>query len=216
MGVPVVHGARYSTYVRSVLLALAEKGVDYALNEVDVFHGAGAGPEHLARQPFGKIPVLEHDGFALYETAAILRYVDEAFDGPALQPAEPRGRARMMQAIGVLDSYAYRTLVWDIFVESSEGRTRAGGPDEAKIAAAVPKAATCLAALAALLAEGPHFGGARPSLADLHAVPIFAYFRLTPEGGQLLAGAPSLARWWGLMSGRASVQATRFAAEARS
>ena len=77
----------------------------------------GSRPEHRARHPFGKIPAFEHDGFRLYEAGAITRYVDEALPGPRLQPEDPRGRARMNQIVSILDSYAYGTLVWDIYVE---------------------------------------------------------------------------------------------------
>jgi glutathione S-transferase len=208
---PVVFGARYSTYTRSLLLALAEKGVAYRLEEVDIF--LGATPEYLARQPFGRIPALEHDGFRLYETGAMLRYVDEAFPGPALQPAEVRERARMNQLLGILDSYAYRTLIWDIYVERSEGRAKPEVADEVKIAAAAERAATILDALVDLMGEGPYLAGAGITLADLHAVPILAYFRLTPEGLRLLAARPALGRWWERMAGRDSVRATRFAPE---
>ena len=84
MADPILYGPAFSTYARSVRLALEEKGVPYVLEEIDIFSGANATPEYLARQPFGKVPALEHDGFRLYETGAILRYVDEAFDGPSL------------------------------------------------------------------------------------------------------------------------------------
>ncbi len=208
---PTVFGARYSTYTRSVLLALAEKGVDFALEEVDIFEAAP--PGYLARQPFGRIPAFEHDGFRLYETGAILRYVDEAFPGPALQPPDPRGRARMNQVIGIVDSYAYRTMIWDIYVERGKGTSEPGTPDEAGIAAAVPRAATCLAALAGLMGEDRHLAGGALSLADLHVVPMMAYFRLTPEGQRMIAATAAIGRWWDAMAARPSVVATRFQRE---
>jgi glutathione S-transferase len=210
---PIVFGARYSTYVRSVLLALAEKGVAYELQEVDVFRDGGAAPDYLARHPFGRIPAFEHDGFRLYETAAILRYVDEAFPGPALQPADPAGRARVTQIVGILDSYAYRPMVWDIFVERSRGTSEEGTPDEAKIAAAIPKSAICLRAIAELMGEASYLAGDALTLADLHFVPIFAYLRLTPEGRSLIGAAPAISRWWDAVSARPSVAATRFRPE---
>ncbi len=114
MARPIVYGARYSAYVRIVLLTLIEKGVAHDVVEVDVFAEGGPPAEHLVRHPFGKIPAFAHDGVQLYEAAAIARYVDEAFPGPALQPADPRVRARMAQAIGLLDSYAYRPWVWGL------------------------------------------------------------------------------------------------------
>ena len=113
-GYPIVVGAPYSVYVRAVRLALEEKGVPYEIVPVDIFATGGPPPEHRARHPFGKIPAFEHAGFRLYEAGAITRYVDEAFPGPRLQPEDPHGRARMNQIISILDSYAYRTLVWDI------------------------------------------------------------------------------------------------------
>jgi len=122
---PTVYGMPYSVYVRAVRLTLAEKGVPYRLVEVDVFAPGGPPQEHLARHPFGRMPAFEHGAVKLYESGAIERYVDEAFDGPRLQPDGPAARARMNQATSVLDSYAYRTLVWDIFVERVARRLRA-------------------------------------------------------------------------------------------
>ncbi|MBN9270910.1 MAG: glutathione S-transferase N-terminal domain-containing protein, partial [Mesorhizobium sp.] len=115
-----VYGASYSVYIRIVRIALHEKGVPYNLVPVDVFADEGVPPEHLARHPFGRIPAFEHDGFALYETSAITRYVDEAFSGPSLQPRALRDRARMNQIVAMLDNYAYLPMVWDVYVQRME------------------------------------------------------------------------------------------------
>ncbi|MCC7273376.1 MAG: glutathione S-transferase, partial [Alphaproteobacteria bacterium] len=177
---PVVYGASYSVYVRAVRLALEEKGVAYDLVEVDVFAPGGPPPEHFRRHPFGRIPAFAHDGFALYESGAIERYVDEVFPGPPLQPSSARARARMNQVTSVLDGYAYRTLVWDIFVERVRRPARGMVPDERRIADALPRAAACLAALADLMGEGPWLAGSALSLADLHAAPMFACLATAP------------------------------------
>jgi glutathione S-transferase len=209
MSDPILFGASYSVYVRIARLTLAEKGVPYRLVEVDVFGPGGVPAEHWPRQPFGRIPAFEHDGFRLYETSAIARYVDEAFPGPALQPTHPQQRARMNQAIGVLDSYAYRTLVWGIYVERVS-RPREGKPtDEARVQAALPKAATCLKALEEIMGSNAFLAGDRLTLADLHAAPIFALFSLTPEGEDLVRRHADLARWWQAMAARDSMAATR-------
>ena len=91
---PVLFGATYSVYVRAVRLALDEKGVAYRLEAIDIFADGGPPPDYRLRHPFLCIPAFEHDGFALYEAGAIMRYVDAAFDGPPLMPATPRTRAR--------------------------------------------------------------------------------------------------------------------------
>lgn len=206
---PVVYGAAYSVYVRAVRLALHEKAVPYDLVEVDVFAPGGPPADHLARHPFGRIPALEHAGFRLYEAGAIERYVDEAFPGPALQPATPHARARMNQAISVLDSYAYRTLVWGIFVERVRAPARGQAPDEARIAAELPRAATCLRALAEIGGNGPWIAGDMLTLADLHAAPMFAYFRMTQEGATMMAQCAPIAAWWERIAARPSMAATR-------
>jgi glutathione S-transferase len=206
---PILFGAAYSVYVRAARLALAEKGVAYRLVEIDIFAEGGPPPDFAARHPFGRIPAFEHDGFRLYESGAITRYVDEAFPGPPLQPEDPRGRARVNQILSILDSYAYRTLVWDIFVERVRAPQQDRAPDEARIAAALPRAQICLAALADLMGAGPWLAGARLTLADLHAAPIFAYAVLAPEGAALLARHDGIRRWWGKMAARASMAATR-------
>ena len=195
--------------MRIARLALVEKGVAYRLEEVDIFAEGGPPADYLARQPFGRIPAFEHDGFRLYESGAITRYVDEAFPGPALQPAAPKARARVNQAISILDSYAYRPLVWDIFVERVRAPQNGRVTDEARIAAALPRAEICLAALEALMAAGPWLAEPALTLADLHAAPIFAYAVLAPEGRDLLARHEALRRWWERMALRPSMTATR-------
>jgi len=206
---PIVFGAPYSVYVRAVRLVLEEKGVDYELVPVDIFASGGPPPEHKARHPFGKIPAFEYAGFRLYEAGAITRYVDEAFPGPRLQPEDTRGRARMNQIISILDSYAYRTLVWDIYVERVSRPASAAAADELKIAEALPKAEVCLSALSELMDAAPWLAGSAISLADLHAAPMVSVFGLAPEGANLLDREKRLREWWQRVSTRPSFLRTQ-------
>jgi len=207
-----LYGADYSVYVRSARLALEEKSVAYQLHPVDVFAPGGPPEDYFALHPFGKIPVLKQGEFTLYETIAILRYVDEAFDGPALQPATPQARARMMQILSILDTYAYRTLVWDIYVERVV-KTRDGSPaDEVRISSALGPARKVIAALEDLITPGPFLLGDNLTLADCHAAPMLTLFQKTEEGVTLLKAAPRLSAWLGRFQERASFQATEPAA----
>ncbi|MER8875305.1 glutathione S-transferase family protein [Mesorhizobium sp. M0684] len=204
MGKPVVYGADYSVYVRIVRLVLEEKGVGYELVPVDIFAADGIPGWYFEHQPFGRIPAFEHDGFRLYETGAIARYVDEAFGGPALQPVEARPRARLNQITGLLDAYAYRTMVWDVAVERLEKTP----PDEAVIANGLRQARTALQALSSLKAEGPWLLGTDLTLADLHAAPIIGYFVKVAEGRKLLAEFAEIRDWYARITQRASFAKT--------
>ncbi len=209
MNPPIVFGAKYSVYTRIARLALEEKQVAYVLEEVDIFAAAGPPPDYLERQPFAKIPAFDHKGFQLYEAGAISRYIEEAFDGPPLLPVHPQDRARVNQLISLLDSYAYRAWVWDIFVERVRAPQQDRASDEALIAAALTKAETALQAITQLRGDARWLVGNTLTLADLHAAPMVALFRLAPEGEELLGRHARLAEWWADINARPSMAATR-------
>ena len=212
-----VFGAAYSVYVRSVRLALAEKGLAYHLQEVDIFAPGGPSADYLSRHPFGRIPAFEHRRedavFQLYETGAILRYVDEAFAGPQLQPDMPQARARMNQLIAILDNYAYRCLVWDIYVERVSRPGEGKASDEARIEGALPLARSCPQAISDLRGDQLWLAGAELTLADLHAAAIFAYFTAAPEAEVLLRPHAGLRDWWRRMTQRDSLRTTAYPGE---
>ena len=195
---PILYGADYSVYVRIARMALEEKGIDYELMPLDIFAAEGIPAWYLEHHPFGRIPAFEHDGFRLFETNAITRYVDEAFDGPALQPADTRGRARMGQMTGMLDAYGYRAMVWDVAVE----RLEKPEPDETLIASGLSQAQTVLRVLTSLKAPGPWLLGDHVTLADLHAAPIIACFLKVADGQKLLAEFPEIQAWWDRIAAR--------------
>jgi glutathione S-transferase len=209
-GEPVtLYGASYSVYVRAVRLVLAEKCVDYEHVEVDVFGSPRDKAAQQARHPFGRIPSLRHGAFELYESGAITRYIDEAFPGPALQPPLPRERARLNQMLSILDSYAYRALVWGVYVEAVQKPNSGDQPDGPALKLAMHQSDTCLAALEALAdGGGPWLMGAQITLADLHAAPMFAYFGLAPEGEALIRSRPRLSAWWRSAAALDSMAAT--------
>jgi glutathione S-transferase len=210
MSEAIVFGAAYSVYVRTVRLALAEKAAAYRLEEIDIFADGGPPADYVQRHPFKRIPAFEHDGFRLYETGAIARYVDEAFAGPALMPDEPRTRARANQIVGIVDNYAYRSMVWGVFTECVRAPAQGKAGDEALIASSLGVAGTCLDAFEGLAsAEGPGLLGPTPTLADLYLAPMMRYFTMAKAGADMLATRPRLSAWWQWMQARPSMAATR-------
>ena len=207
MARPIVYGPAGSTYVWSVRLALAEKGVAHEL--VDVPFGRHREEPHLSRHPFAKVPAFEHDGFALYETQAIMRYVDEAFPSAPLQPIDLHQFSRMNQIIGIVDSYAWSAIAARIVFPRLMA-PRLGLPvDEADIAAAGPRAALCLSEIARIAGDNEFLAGDRVSLADLMVAPIVYYFAKVPEGKGRLAEHPTLGAWLRRIEGRQSFQVTK-------
>ena len=203
----VLHGYRYSVYLRIVAMTLVEKNVAWTHVEVDPF--AGTIPDaYLALNPFGRVPTLVHDGFVLYETTAITRYIDEAFAGVALQPADARDRARMNQIIAVADSYGYWPLVRQVFSQRVFNPARGRAGDEAAIAEGLRKSKTVIAALNRLAAGGPFLAGSALSLADLHLGAMIACFTAAAEGRAQLSGHPRLSEWWAAISERPSLLQT--------
>ena len=199
----VVYGVPGSPFMRSVCAAMEEKREPYRIQALR----PGEGRERQLH-PFGRIPVIDHDDFRLYETQAILRYIDATFPEPALQPAEPRALGRMNQIIGINDWYLFPQVARIIVFQRIVGPVLMGTtPDEAVIAAAVPDAERCLGELDRLLGNQPFLAGDQLSLADLLLAPQLDYLAATPECAKIMAGS-RLPHWLGRMEARASMQAT--------
>jgi glutathione S-transferase len=203
-------GLRVSVYTRIARLALEEKGIPYQLDEVDIFADSGPPADYLALNPFGSIPCLRHGELVLYETAAINRYLDEAFPPLLLQPSAPAVRARMNQIISVLDNHGYRPMVWDVYVQRFVVPAGGGEAEEALIAAALPGLRMLLLQLDQWRGEQRFLAADSITLADLHAYPMLHYFIETPEGAAMLDEFPRLQQWLREMQGRDSVRATGF------
>jgi glutathione S-transferase len=203
----VLHGYRYSVYVRIVRLVLAER--DLAYEQVDVNPFAAEVPgDYLALHPFGRVPTLVHDGFVLYETGAITRYLDRAFPGAALQAADPKRVARMDQIMGVVDAYAYWPLVRQVFVHDVVRPHMGMAGDAAELEKGLAASAKALDALETLVAAEPWLTGPDISLADFHLGAMLACFAQSPRGAALLADRPRLSAWWGRLKERPSIAAT--------
>ena len=205
----VIHGVPGSPYLRSALLGLEEKGLPFRLNAIGL--EARRGPEYLKLQPFGRIPALEHGDFRLYETQAMLRYIDTLgpATAPSLQPRDPRAAARMNQIVGIVDWYVFPTISAGITAERLMSKVFWNRPpDEANVAKALPAARVCINELARLKGDAPFMTGDSVSIADLMLAPHLEFFRATPEGADLLSGT-TMEGWLTRMSLRASMQATQ-------
>jgi len=207
MGQIVVHTIPGSPFARSVFATLEEKGIDYSLARITP--GTLKQEPHIRRHPFGKMPVIEHDGFTLYETQAILRYIDRMFPAPALTPSDIKAAARMDQLMNISDQYLFQGVGNVIGFQRIVGPALMGlTPDEAVIAAAMPQGHTVVRELEHLLGDQPFLSGDALSLADLQVAPQLDFLVRTPEWEALRVDAPRLDAWLTRINARPSMLAT--------
>ena len=168
-----------SVYTRAVQMALIEKSVAFGFVEADPFEDPPS--DALARlHPFGRVPVLRDDGFTLYETSAILRYVDD------IAPHPPLVR-------GVFSHLVYRPAL-------------GLDADPQKAAAGLRATPAVLGALEDIAAEGHVLDGQSVTLADLHLSPMIGYFSMAAEGRDMMRRFTALSRWWDKAQARPSYQ----------
>lgn len=200
----ILHGFPASTYVRTSRLACEEKGVPYTIQEFEP--GSEA---HGALHPFYKMPAMTHGGVHLFESFAITRYVDEAFDGPALQPDSAAGRAVMTQWVSAMIDYIYPTVVRGLIVPRLVFPQRGVPVDEAALKDNLPNIDKQLSVLDGQLGNNEFVAGDKLTIADLFYLPPVTYLPMTPEGGEALTKCANVTRWQNTMAARASFDATQ-------
>lgn len=195
---PVLYGFNGSTYVRTVRTILAKKAIAYDQVPVNVLAGETRQPEHLARHPFGKVPVLDIDGLRLRETEAICRYLDDRTPEPSVVPADAKDRARMTEVINMIGSYGYSAMLGGVtayhlfpdFVGGQNEEARQQGLEDSK---------RLLTLIMEIKGERPWIAGEQPSIADYLLGPLMFYLSLTPDKGEVL-GEAGLQDWWDRLS----------------
>jgi len=196
-----------STYVRTVKMLLAEKAAtDFEQVPLNVLTGEPKTAEHMARHPFGKVPVLDHDGLRILETSAIVRYLNDVLPGKSLVPATPKARARMDMMISVIDSYGYGALVGGVaayhlfpdFVGGKNDAMRKAGLENGRR----------VVDLAMQTKGDSDFVVGDLSLADLYLAPIVFYVSLTPDANSVF-NVDGFADWWTKIQALKSFQSTQ-------
>jgi glutathione S-transferase len=202
----ILWGFDGSTYVRTVKMLLAEKNFT-AFEQVplNVLLGEPKEPEHLARHPFGKVPVLDHDGIRILETSAIVRYLNDVLPGKSLVPSDLKERARMDMIIGMADSYGYGALVggvaaYHLFPDF------VGGKNDAMRLAGIDNGRKMLDFAMATKGSSPFIAG-QLSLADLYLAPMVFYVSLTADMSEYTR-IEGFTGWWEAISALESFKTT--------
>src|SRR6516164_5624876 len=190
---PIVYGFPRSTYVNIVRLILTHKEVAYGFHDLEPVMGK---PEHLALHPFNRVPILKHGDFTVYETSAIASYIDEAFAGPRLTPADIRVRARMNQWVSAVNAYYYPYMIYHVTHERLVFPALGIASDEKVVAHALPQVEIALTVMESALAHGENYlVGQELTIADFYMLPCTFAFGLTDEGQAMYRKFPAFCRW---------------------
>lgn len=184
----ILHGFPGSTYVWTARATLVAKGVPHRIQPPKGMREAA----YRAIHPFHKMPALTHGDVHLFETLAIVHYVDRAFDGPALLPTDPADIGRVYQWVSVATAYAYPAMVPSFMLEYIFPKGADGGPRREVIEDSLPGMRRVLALLDEALAGRGFLVGEALSLADLYTAPLLLSLGGFPEGPGLLAEVPAV------------------------
>jgi len=200
---PEIIGSMRSTYTRVVCMACEEKRIDYELIERPL-----NAPEIFEIHPLGKMPVLRHGDFVLFESKAIATYLDLSFGGPQLIPALPRLAGLTEQWVSFINTVVDRTLIRAYLAAYIRAMMTGKPPDRVAIDTVLPDLHKQIGILDNAVARTGHLVEDRFTLADVNLLPILDRIRLAPEGADALAAAPNLARYFEAHSARPSFQRT--------
>jgi glutathione S-transferase len=190
-----IFGNPFSTCTRKVLMTAAETGTPHELVVIDFAKGEHKHEQHVRRQPFGRVPALEDDGFEMYESRAMCRYIDRK-SGGKLVPTDLKAYARMEQWISVetqeFSAHAMKFIYNDVFKR----------PQDAAVLEAAGKALeTTCTTMDKQLAQSPFIAGETFTLADVCFMPYFEYGMISASK-EILAKHRHLSAWWSKISER--------------
>lgn len=193
-----LYGNPLSTCTRKVLTALFETGTPYEMHVIDFAKREHKQEPHLSRQPFGQIPAIDDDGFMLFESRAICRYIS-AKSGDKLVPATIKERALMDQWSSVEQSNfsapAMKFVYHFVFRRPQE---------QAVLDAALASLETAFSALEKPLTSQPFLAGEKFTIADIGYMPYLDHLVKMPEVKAKLEKYPHVESWWGRLRERES------------
>ena len=106
-----IYYAPPSIYGRKVLAVLEEKGLDYEIKKMSFQAREFDGEEYKKLNPNGEIPTLIDDGFVVYESTAIIEYLNDEYPEPPLLGEDSASRARARMVEDYCDLHFYRDLI---------------------------------------------------------------------------------------------------------
>ncbi|KAJ6570612.1 glutathione S-transferase [Mycena vulgaris] len=180
----------------AVAMTLMEKEIPFQLVYIDMAAGAHKTAEYIAKQPYGQVPLIDDDGFVLYESRAICRYLSEKYaeQGTPLIPTEIKDKALFEQAASV-EFANFEPHAKAVFGEGFHKRRLGLEVDQAVLAKLISDLSTKLDVYEIILGKQKYLAGDDFTLADLFHVSYGAILVLA-ECDLMTTKGPNIARWW--------------------
>ncbi|KAI9573206.1 glutathione S-transferase [Boletus coccyginus] len=205
-----IYGYAKSTCTRFVALVCKEKEIPYEVVPIDLTKREHKSTEFIKNQPFGQIPYIDDDGFILYESRAIARYLIRKYPNQGttgLIPTDPKEEALFEQAASVevsnFDSQIYPLVYEKVFKAYSGGKA-----DQGKVDEYLKTLEAKLDAYNTILGNQEYLAGDNLTLADLQHLPYGGMLYVAGHG-DVIGKRPNLARWWNDISNRPAWQAVK-------
>lgn len=196
-----LHYHPFSTYARRVLITLLEKGLKHEAVIIDMAARQHRSPEYLALNPYGRVPTLEEDGLVLYESSAILQYLEATHPKPPLTPPDAKGRAVVDMHLRLCDLQMGSPTGTIIFPKRFMPKERW---DMAAIENAQKAIIKHLAIVEQQLGGNDYLVGNTYSLADIAYIPFIEFLPLME-----ITPGPAVAAWRERLLARPSSVETR-------
>jgi len=207
-----LYGFGPSHATRRAALIFKEMNVPYELVLVDMLKDEHKAASSLEKQPFGQLPYIDDDGFQLFESRAIGRYIASKYasEGSKLlpDPSDLKKTALFEQAASIelsnFDPYM-NALTWEVILKKYAG----GATDEAAVANLIQTLNSKLDAYEVILSKSPYLAGDEVTLADLFHLPFGNTLGLMGYDLLVSPSRPNVARWWKDISSRPAWQAIK-------
>lgn len=192
-----LYGSPFSTCTRKVLMSLIETRTAFEMNVIDFVKREHKAEPHIGRQPFGQVPAIDDDGFVLFESRAIARYIS-AKAGDQLVPSSLKDRALMDQWSSVeqtnFSPHAMKFVYQYVFKRQQE---------QAVLDAALASLELAFSALSKPLASQEFLAGGKLTIADIGYMPYLELLPTTPVK-ETLDKYPHVVAWSSRLRERAS------------
>ncbi|KAG2031204.1 glutathione S-transferase [Suillus americanus] len=199
-----LYGFPTTTCTRFVALVCKEKNIPYELIHVNLAQDEHKQPAFTAIQPFGQIPYIDDEGFILYESRAIARYLIKKYpnQGTPLIPVDPKAEALFEQAASI-EAFNFTAFVVPIISEKVFKPYRGLQPNEERVSELLASLQPKLDAYDLILSKQKYLAGNSVTLADLAHLPYgTAFYGLGADFAEVFDSRPNFARWWKDISGR--------------